>query len=104
MFEAADRNKDGSLNKHEFIMFSHPEEHPDMLPLILKQTLQEKDTDGDGFINFQEYIGDRGKLYTVEFHMLSGGWECKAAFVFFTINLIFYFAPIYIINYSIIIY
>lgn len=73
MFEAADRNKDGSLNKHEFIMFSHPEEHPDMLPLILKQTLQEKDTDGDGFINFQEYIGDRGKLYTVEFHMLSGG-------------------------------
>lgn len=61
MFEAADKNKDGSLNKAEFLMFSHPEEHPDMLPVILKQTLQEKDTDGDGFISFQEFIGDRGK-------------------------------------------
>jgi Ca2+-binding EF-hand superfamily protein len=61
MFEAADRNKDGYLNKAEFLMFSHPEEHPDMLPVILKQTLQDKDKDGDGFINFQEFIGDRGK-------------------------------------------
>lgn len=61
MFEAADKNKDGSLNKAEFLMFSHPEEHPDMLPVILKQTLQEKDIDGDGFISFQEFISDRGK-------------------------------------------
>ncbi|PSN41754.1 hypothetical protein C0J52_08863 [Blattella germanica] len=55
------RNKDGSLNKHEFLMFSHPEEHPDMLPVILKQTLSEKDADGDGFINFQEFTGERAK-------------------------------------------
>jgi len=61
LFEAADKNKDGSLNKAEFLMFSHPEEHPDMLPVILKQTLQDKDTDGDGFISFQEFIGDRAK-------------------------------------------
>jgi Ca2+-binding EF-hand superfamily protein len=63
MFEAADKNKDGSLNKAEFLMFSHPEEHPDMLPVILKQTLQDKDTDGDGFISFKEFIGDRGKAF-----------------------------------------
>jgi hypothetical protein len=63
LFEAADKNKDGSLNKAEFLMFSHPEEHPDMLPVILKQTLQDKDTDGDGFISFQEFIGDRGKAF-----------------------------------------
>lgn len=63
LFEAADKNKDGSLNKAEFFMFSHPEEHPDMLPVILKQTLQDKDTDGDGFISFQEFIGERGKVF-----------------------------------------
>ena len=63
MFEAADKNKDGALNKVEFFMFSHPEEHPDMLPVILKQTLLDKDTDDDGFINFQEFIGDRGKIF-----------------------------------------
>ena len=63
LFEAADKNKDGSLNKAEFLMFSHPEEHPDMLPVILKQTLQDKDTDGDGFISFQEFVGDRGKAF-----------------------------------------
>ena len=68
LFEAADKNKDGSLNRVEFLMFSHPEEHPDMLPVLLKQTLQDKDTDGDGFISFQEFIGDRGKA----FHHLEG--------------------------------
>ncbi|XP_067006847.2 reticulocalbin-2 [Anabrus simplex] len=66
MFEAADKNKDGSLDKDEFLMFTHPEEHPEMLPLILKQTLEEKDLDGDGFISFQEYIGERGKLQDKE--------------------------------------
>ncbi|XP_069674456.1 reticulocalbin-2 [Periplaneta americana] len=66
MFEAADRNKDGSLNKGEFLMFSHPEEHPDMLPVILKQTLEEKDTNGDGFIDFQEFTGDRAKSHDKE--------------------------------------
>lgn len=60
MFEAADVNHDGFLDKREFIMFSHPEEHPEMLPLILKQTLHDKDEDKDGFIDFQEYLGNRG--------------------------------------------
>lgn len=72
LFEAADKDKDGSLNKAQFLMFSHPEEHPDMLPVILKQTLQDKDTDGDGFISFQEFIGDRGKT----FHHFEGIIDC----------------------------
>ncbi|KAJ8960979.1 hypothetical protein NQ318_020283 [Aromia moschata] len=60
MWKAADTNGDGQLDSQEWVSFSHPEEHPNMLPLILEQTLKEKDKDGDGSISFQEYIGDRG--------------------------------------------
>lgn len=61
MFDAADSNKDGMLNKQEFAWFSHPEEHPEMLPLILQNTLDDKDTDKNGVIDFQEFLGERGK-------------------------------------------
>nr|CAD7463063.1 unnamed protein product [Timema tahoe] len=59
MFHAADGNNDGLLDKLEFVKFTHPEEHPEMLPVILEQTLAEKDLDQDGSISFQEYIGQR---------------------------------------------
>lgn len=61
MFEAADRNKDGVLIRTEFIWFTHPEEYPEMLPFILKNTLDDKDTDRNGVIDFQEFLGERGK-------------------------------------------
>lgn len=60
-FEAADLNKDSYLDKEEFKAYTHPEETPRMFPLLLKQALADKDIDGDGYINFQEFIGDRGK-------------------------------------------
>ncbi|XP_042855804.1 reticulocalbin-2-like isoform X3 [Penaeus japonicus] len=61
LFNAADKNIDGRLDDMEFLAFSHPEESPDMLPIILQQTLEEKDVNNDGLIDFQEYIGDKGK-------------------------------------------
>nr|XP_023021578.1 calumenin-A [Leptinotarsa decemlineata]XP_023021579.1 calumenin-A [Leptinotarsa decemlineata] len=61
MWKAADINSDGILDSEEWIAFTHPEEHPNMLPIILGQTLNDYDKDGDGFINFQEYIGNRGE-------------------------------------------
>ncbi|XP_066260085.1 reticulocalbin-2 [Euwallacea similis] len=60
MWEAADRDHDGLLNSTEFQAFSNPEEDPDMVMLVLNQTLNNKDTDKDGSISFQEYIGERG--------------------------------------------
>lgn len=61
LFNAADKNIDGRLDEKEFLAFTHPEEHPDMLPVILRQTLEDKDKNGDGLIDFQEYIGEKGK-------------------------------------------
>lgn len=60
-FEAADVNKDGYLDTEEFKSYSHPEETPSMFPLLLEQSLAEKDTDKDGSINFQEYLGNRAR-------------------------------------------
>lgn len=60
LFNAADENLDGRLDEKEFLAFTHPEEDPKMLPIILQQTLDEKDTDKDGAINFQEFVGDKG--------------------------------------------
>jgi Ca2+-binding EF-hand superfamily protein len=61
MWKAADINNDGVLDSKEWNAFSHPEEHPSMLPIILEQTLREKDKDGDRFISFQEFVGDRAE-------------------------------------------
>uniref|UniRef100_A0A0K8SDE8 Reticulocalbin-3 n=1 Tax=Lygus hesperus TaxID=30085 RepID=A0A0K8SDE8_LYGHE len=66
MFNAADKNQDGFLTREEFVPFSHPEEHPDMLPLILNNTLEEKDLNNDGEIDFQEFIGENGQTHNKE--------------------------------------
>ena len=66
MFEAADLDHDGFLSMDEHSKFHSPEEHPEMLPLILKQTLRDKDANNDAKIDFQEYIGEAGKNHDKE--------------------------------------
>lgn len=66
MFEAADLDKDGHLSMDEHVKFHSPEEHPEMLPVVLKQTLRDKDVNGDGRIDFQEYIGGQAKNHDKE--------------------------------------
>ncbi|ODM95807.1 Reticulocalbin-2 [Orchesella cincta] len=61
LYNAADKNRDGHLDRKEILSFTHPEEDPDMLPIIYQQTLKERDFNGDGLLDFKEYIGDRGK-------------------------------------------
>jgi EF-hand domain pair len=80
MFNAADKNKDGVLDKKEFPLFSSPEEHPEMHEFILRQTLDEKDSDKDGFITFQEFVGDKGIKYRIMFSKLS-------RLIYFALNL-----------------
>lgn len=50
MFEMADVNADRKLTAVEFTMFLSPEEFPEMLPIILEQTLRDKDLNKDGKI------------------------------------------------------
>lgn len=66
LFKAADSNKDGELNRDEFVLFISPEEHPQMLPIILNQTLRDKDKNGDGKIDFQEFVGDGAREHDKE--------------------------------------
>lgn len=66
MFDAADLNKDGSLQPKEFVAFLSPEEFAHMLPIILEQTLRDKDNNKDGKIDFQEFIGDSGANHDKE--------------------------------------
>ncbi|XP_023324145.1 reticulocalbin-2 [Eurytemora carolleeae] len=61
LFLAADFDQDGFLDKVEFLAFAHPEEEDKMKPVVVEQVLKAKDINGDGSIDFQEYLGSRGE-------------------------------------------
>ncbi|KAF8774001.1 Calumenin like protein [Argiope bruennichi] len=67
----ADKNKDEQLSKEEFADFLHPEEAPHMQDIVITETIEDIDKDGDGRISLQEYIGD----------MYSGGEEDEPEWV-----------------------
>jgi len=54
----ADENGDGSLTKLEFKHFLHPEEVDHMKDLVVQETIDDIDKDGDGKLSLEEYIGD----------------------------------------------
>jgi len=57
-WDSADENKDGHLNKFEFKHFLHPEESDHMRDIVISETVDDIDKDGDGQISLAEYIGD----------------------------------------------
>ncbi|XP_041820156.1 calumenin-A [Chelmon rostratus] len=62
-FRVADRNGDLIADKQEFTAFLHPEDHEHMKDIVVQETIEDIDKNGDGFIDLQEYIGD---MYTSE--------------------------------------
>ncbi|CAJ1054363.1 calumenin-A [Xyrichtys novacula] len=62
-FRAADTNRDLIADKLEFTAFLHPEEHEHMKDVVVQETIEDIDRNGDGFIDLNEYIGD---MYTAE--------------------------------------
>ncbi|CAF1027668.1 unnamed protein product [Didymodactylos carnosus] len=57
-FNKADLNLDGKLNKEEFADFTHPENAPRMKELVITETIEDIDKNGDGLLSIEEYIGD----------------------------------------------
>ncbi|KAJ8284252.1 hypothetical protein COCON_G00031020 [Conger conger] len=57
-FKGADVNGDGIATKEEFTAFLHPEEFDHMKKVVVAETIEDIDKNGDGLIDVQEYIGD----------------------------------------------
>ncbi|KAJ8347333.1 hypothetical protein SKAU_G00287340 [Synaphobranchus kaupii] len=57
-FKVADRNADGRATKEEMTAFLHPELYDHMKDIVVKETIEDIDLNGDGLINLEEYIGD----------------------------------------------
>jgi len=57
-FRMADRDGDLIATREEFTAFLHPEDYDHMKHIIVQETMEDIDKDGDGRINLGEYIGD----------------------------------------------
>ncbi|PAV86210.1 hypothetical protein WR25_26766 [Diploscapter pachys] len=57
-FKAADLNGDGFLDETELAAFLMPENHPHMHKTLLEITMWEKDSNKDGAIDLNEFLGD----------------------------------------------
>uniref|UniRef100_A0A8C6SSC2 Calumenin b n=1 Tax=Neogobius melanostomus TaxID=47308 RepID=A0A8C6SSC2_9GOBI len=52
------QDADMKANKEEFTAFLHPEEYEHMKDIVVLETMEDIDKDGDGLIDLNEYIGD----------------------------------------------
>ncbi|XP_045159992.1 calumenin-B-like isoform X1 [Mercenaria mercenaria] len=57
-FEAADVNKDGYLEKDEFVAFYHPYNYEHMHNIELQRVMNDHDKNTDGFLSLEEFLGD----------------------------------------------
>ena len=53
----ADVDKDNKVTKEEYTAFLHPEEYDHMKDVVIDETLEDIDKDGDGFVSIDEYLG-----------------------------------------------
>lgn len=58
LWEVADRNGDGSLDRSEFPAFNSPEEYPHMKDVLYMLTLNRRDKNRDGLVDLKEYLVD----------------------------------------------
>ncbi|XP_026862714.1 reticulocalbin-1 isoform X2 [Electrophorus electricus] len=57
-FKAADLDGDLAAEREEFTAFLHPEEFDHMKEIVILETLEDIDKNGDGFVDEDEYIED----------------------------------------------
>ncbi|KAJ7372307.1 hypothetical protein OS493_019751 [Desmophyllum pertusum] len=56
-FNAADADKNGKMNRDEYVDFEHPEENKKMEDIALDEVIEDVDQDGDGVITVGEFLG-----------------------------------------------
>ncbi|XP_067830613.1 reticulocalbin-3 isoform X2 [Heptranchias perlo] len=57
-FKRADKDGDLIATREEFTAFLHPEEFDYMKDIVVMETIEDIDKDGDGMVDLKEYIGD----------------------------------------------
>ncbi|XP_030071711.1 calumenin isoform X1 [Microcaecilia unicolor] len=57
-FKMADKDGNHVASKEEFTAFLHPEEFDYMKDIVVLETMEDIDKNGDGVIDLEEYIGD----------------------------------------------
>ncbi|XP_035674746.1 calumenin-A-like [Branchiostoma floridae] len=57
-FHVSDANNDGALDKEEFMAFEYAEEYPHMHDIVMLETMEDMDKNGDGVLNFAEFTDD----------------------------------------------
>lgn len=72
---AADLDGDDALTKEEFTSFLHAEHADHMKDVIVLETMEDIDKDGDGKISLKEYIGKYISFVTLERASLSSSSE-----------------------------
>lgn len=65
-FAAADLNGDKQLTRDELADFLHPEDAPHMQEIVLDETLDDMDRNGDGYVTVKEYVDDIWPQYERE--------------------------------------
>ena len=56
-WKMADVDKDNKVTKEEYTAFLHPEEYDHMKDVVVDETLEDIDKDGDGVVSIEEYLG-----------------------------------------------
>ncbi|VDM66919.1 unnamed protein product [Strongylus vulgaris] len=67
-FKAADVDGDGKLNEEELSAFLNPENYKHMHKILVDVTMKEKDTNKDGAINLNEFLGEMADNSQSEWH------------------------------------
>ncbi|KAM6306803.1 calumenin isoform 2-T2 [Podargus strigoides] len=57
-FKMANKGGDLTATKEEFTAFLHPEEYNYVKDIVVQETMEDIDKNGDSFIDLEEYIGD----------------------------------------------
>lgn len=56
-WEMADIDKDNQISKEEYTAMLHPEEYDHMKDVVVDETLEDIDKDGDKAVSIEEYLG-----------------------------------------------